>query len=98
MSVKKTYVKSRNICRARFQVPEKQADEICLVGDFNSWDTTATPMRKNRNGFSATLDLEPGREYQFRYLIDGERWENDDGADAIVPSPFPDAENSVIQA
>jgi hypothetical protein len=31
------------------------------------------------------LELEPGREYQFRYLINGEHWWNDWNADDYVP-------------
>jgi hypothetical protein len=30
------------------------------------------------------LDLEAGREYQFRYLIDELKWENDRNADKYV--------------
>jgi hypothetical protein len=30
------------------------------------------------------VELEPGRQYQFRYLLDGERWCNDWHADAYV--------------
>ena len=48
-------------------------------------------------GFSATLELEQGKEYQFRYLIDGESWLNDDEADKLSPTPFGDAQNSVIE-
>ncbi len=35
-------------------------------------------MRVLKNGdFSATLSLEAGKSYRFRYLLDGKRWEND---------------------
>jgi len=36
-----------------------------------------------------------GREYAFRYRVDGERWENDPGADKYVPNPF-GSDNSVV--
>ena len=38
--------------------------------------------------FSAKLELDAGREYQFRYLIDGSRWENDWKADKYIPAPY----------
>jgi len=67
------------------------------VGDFNNWDKKQTPMQKRSNGTrSAILELPAGREYQFRYLIDETRWENESEADKQVVSPFRDAENSVI--
>ena len=54
-------------------------------------------MKKQKSGaFSVKLTLESGREYQFRYLIDGKKWENDWKADKYVPAPFSDAENSVV--
>jgi hypothetical protein len=42
------------------------------------------------------LELEPGREYQFRYLLDKKIWENESDADKSVPTPYGDSENSVI--
>ena len=54
-------------------------------------------MKKSKSGaFTTTLDLEPGREYQFRYLLDEKIWGNDSDADKSVFSPYGDSENSVI--
>jgi hypothetical protein len=51
-------------------------------------------MKKMKNGsFTITLDLEPGREYQFRYLIDDVVWENDWNADKYTKSPYGDSDN-----
>jgi 1,4-alpha-glucan branching enzyme len=67
------------------------------VGEFNGWSTTAHPMKRLKNGgFTATLDLEKGREYQFRYLLGQQHWENDSEADRQVPTPYGDSHNSVI--
>ena len=49
-----------------------------------------------RGAFTITLDLDIGREYQFRYLVDGTEWKNDEAADRYVPSPYPGVENSVV--
>ena len=46
--------------------------------------------------FSVKLNLEAGKEYQFRYLLDGQKWENDWNADKYVPAPYSNAENSVV--
>jgi hypothetical protein len=54
-------------------------------------------MRKLKNGsFTVTIDLEPDREYQFRYLLDDKTWENDYEADRYAPTPYADSENSVV--
>jgi 1,4-alpha-glucan branching enzyme len=69
---------------------------VTIVGDFNNWDKEATPMKKLKNGdFTITLGLASGREYRFRYLIDGKIWENDWCADKYVKNPY-GAEDSVV--
>lgn len=100
MSIKKEYPRNKKICRVTFEVPEfvgNGAQKACVVGEFNNWSITATPMRRGRNGlFSATLDLQKGHEYQFRYLVDEDLWENENEADKVAPTPFGNALNSVI--
>jgi 1,4-alpha-glucan branching enzyme len=95
--LKKEYLKTRPICKVTFTLPEDiKAETAYLVGDFNEWSETKTPMRKLKNSrFTATLELEKGREYQFRYLVNGEEWQNDWHADKYVPNPFGE-ENSVV--
>jgi 1,4-alpha-glucan branching enzyme len=90
--LKKRYVKSRKIAKVTFELPAAElpegikAESVYLVGEFNDWDSTATLMPRAKGGtFRVTLELEPGREYQFRYLVNGEHWHNDWQADAYVP-------------
>jgi hypothetical protein len=53
-------------------------------------------MKRQKNGtFAASLSLERGREYQFRYLLDGDRWENDWQADKYLRNAF-GSDNSVV--
>ena len=100
MSTKKNYLKSRPVCKVTFSLPQeavKTAKTVHLVGAFNDWDEAGHPMRKQKDGsFSATLELEKGHEYQFRYLIDGSKWENDWNADRYVPSGLDVCDNSVV--
>ncbi len=93
--LKKQYIKSRKVCKVTFELPDAElpepivADSVHLVGEFNDWDPTATPMPRGRGGiYRVTLELEPGREYQFRYLVNGEHWCNDWHADAYVSGGF----------
>ena len=98
--MKKQYSKDRKTCKVTFRLPKeavKNAKTVHLVGEFNLWDITANPMKLMKNGaFQVTLQLEAGRSYQFRYLIDENKWENDWEADQYVPSSFGAAENSVV--
>lgn len=82
-------------------MPESQGNgalKVHVVGDFNNWSTTATPMKPSRRGvFTTSLDLAPGRRYQFRYLFDGQHWDNELECDGFADTPYADARNSIIQ-
>ena len=58
------------------------ADRVHLVGDFNGWDRESLPLRQNgHEDWQVELELEQGRKYRFRYLVDGDHWRNDRHAD-----------------
>ncbi len=100
MSIKKQYIKGKDLCKVTFTLLKeavKSAKRVYIVGEFNDWNIYATPMKKQKNGaFTVTLNLEKGREYQFRYLIDEMVWENDWHADRYAPTPFGDCDNSIV--
>ncbi len=98
--IKKEYLKSSPLCRVTFTLPKEataEAQGVALVGDFNNWDREATPMKRLKDGsFSITLDLQRDREYRFRYLIDGNRWENDWHADRYEKNRYGDDDSVVV--
>ena len=98
MSIKKQYLKTKNICKVTFTLDTavaKNAKKAFVVGEFNNWNEKASPLKKLKNGnFKTTIDLEKGKEFQFKYLIDGV-WANDDKADAYVPNEFSE-DNSIV--
>lgn len=99
MSLKKSFTKDGN-CKVTFTVSAEAAQgakTITLAGDFNSWSSTSTPLAKKSDGsFSVSVTLPADHEFQFRYLFDGNRWENDWSADKYVPAPFSNADNSIV--
>jgi len=100
MSLTKKPLKSRPVCKVTFSMPSNKvngADSVVLSGEFNGWSLETHPLKRKRDGtYAITLDLEPNQQYQFRYVIDGQRWENDDAADAYVPNDL-GTENSVLR-
>jgi 1,4-alpha-glucan branching enzyme len=98
--IRKKYLKSVPMCKVTFTLPKEAAPDarnVAVVGDFNGWDPVGTMMKKLKDGtFTATVDLEKDREYQFRYLVDSKKWENDWNADKYVPTPYGDGDNSVV--
>ncbi|MEM1323371.1 MAG: isoamylase early set domain-containing protein [Bacteroidota bacterium] len=100
MSLKKQFLKSKPVCKVTFSMPKEaavDANDVKVVGEFNDWDVeTAVPMKALKNGsFKAVVELEAGREYQFRYIVNGDTWANDAEADRYVPTPF-GVENGVV--
>lgn len=99
MSFKKQFLKSKPVCKVSFRLDSAEASgakKVQLLGDFNNWDKSTEPMTALKlNDFTATLELEAGKEFQFRYLIDGTEWKNDPQADSYVANSFGE-ENSVI--
>ncbi len=82
-----------------FVFPEEAADgavSVHLCGEFNEWSETSTPMFQADDGtFRVTMLLEAGQHYRYRYLVDGERWENDWNADDYVPNEYSGEDSSV---
>jgi len=97
MSLKKKFSDAR--CRVTFTLPKEAtlgASDVKLVGEFNEWNTkNAIKMKPVKSNFEAIVDLPSGRDYQFRYLINGCVWENDWNADNYVSTPF-GVDNSVV--
>ena len=98
--IEKKYLKTKPECKVKFALSADivgNASNIAVVGDFNNWDASANPMRKQKSGiFASTLSLEIDNAYQFRYVIDGDKWVNDDMADDYVCSPISHETNCLI--
>ena len=47
------------------------AESVSLAGDFNGWDSAATPMRRTPDGrWMASLELHHGH-HQYLFVVDG---------------------------
>lgn len=100
MALYKAYPKKGKTCKVTFELPVEATmgvNTISLVGDFNNWDSSTHVLSKNKEGlYSITVVLDQGKEYQFRYLMDDFRWENDWAADKYLPSAHGNVDNSVV--
>lgn len=93
--LKKRRFAKENVVKVTFTLPAEVArDSVRLVGEFNGWEGTRLDRQKD-GSWRTTVALSPGREYEFRYLIDEQRWMNDPGADRYVSNPFGE-DNSVV--
>ncbi len=100
MCIQKMIIPDKGVCKITFTLTDTLVDhpkEAALVGDFNGWNPEKNSMKKSQNGWlEDTIELPLGRDYQFRYLIDKNTWENDWQADAYVAGPYGETCNMVI--
>lgn len=70
----------------RFEVHLPPAARVNLVGDFNGWDRTATPMRFDsvRQRWTAEVVLPPGR-HAYALVVDDSTWATDPDAARTAP-------------
>ena len=86
----KQYAKNNKTCKVTFELPaEAGLSKGTLVGDFNEWNEEATPLKRRKDGtLYATVSLEAGRSYRFRYRSEDGTWHNDWNADAYETNAF----------
>jgi 1,4-alpha-glucan branching enzyme len=79
--------KGRKSKKVTFSLSAPQATSVSLAGDFNDWNTTAHPMKRDKEGiWKASLNLAQGT-YEYRFFVDGE-WQNDPTCTDCVGNPF----------
>ena len=73
------------------------AARVTLVGDFNDWDPTATPLvasRQRAGLWTVEVPLAPG-PHEYAFLLDGSRWMTDPAAPVAADGEF-GTPNSVL--
>jgi hypothetical protein len=72
-----------------FSLPaDVKADRVALCGEFNDWSVESTTLNHQGDGtWSATVPLVPGT-YRYKYLLDGETWENGSDADRYEENAY----------
>ncbi|MFC3811517.1 isoamylase early set domain-containing protein [Lacihabitans lacunae] len=99
MALAKQFLKTKPVCKVSFELTpdEVQGTAVSILGDFNDWKASETLLKKQKNGnFKTTLEFPVGQEIQFRYLVDGQNWLNDQSADKFVESGVSNDQNSVV--
>lgn len=68
----------------RFTLVHPEAHRVALVGDFNGWSPSATPLTgEGTDGvWTASVPLPAGR-HEYAFIVDGERWVSDPYASTV---------------
>ncbi len=85
--LKKRFFKTKDDCEITFEIEAEGAEQVELVCESNGWQPIAM-KRVKRGPFKTRVRLPKDARYQFRYRVDGQRWINDDAADAYWPNEF----------
>lgn len=73
----------------RFVLIAPSATRVALVGDFNDWDRSATPLAPTGAGgaWSAAVVLPPGR-HEYAFIVNGVTWMADPSTPVTVHDDF----------
>jgi len=76
-----------------FVQPAREAQQVAVAGDFNDWNPSRTPLRRDENlgVWQACVPIPPGR-YRYRLVIDG-RWIQDPHNATVESNPFGELNN-----
>ena len=97
MITKKLSPKGQSV-RVTFALPAENAQRsVAIAGSFNEWSESKHAMKldKKRGVWTRNISFRPGTRVEFRYFVDGVRWENDAEADGTAGTPY-FSENSVL--
>lgn len=80
----------------RFFFYSTKVKSVAITGSFNNWSSTADPLydRDGTGMWTIMLPLAGGR-YEYKFIIDGEKWISDPGNGEIADDGF-GGNNSVI--
>jgi 1,4-alpha-glucan branching enzyme len=79
--------KNPKLMKTEFSLSAPQAKSVFVAGNFNQWNLSAHPLKRDKKGvWKISLTLGPG-QYEYRFLVDGE-WQNDPGCYSLIENPF----------
>jgi 1,4-alpha-glucan branching enzyme len=79
--------KNPKLMKTEFSLSAPQARSVFLAGDFNQWNPSSHPLKKDKQGvWKVSLPLDPG-QYEYRFLVD-EEWQNDPNCSSFVENRF----------
>ena len=78
-----------------FSLESPDTKEVILMGDFNEWDATKHPMKKDNDGiWRKIVMIYPGR-YEYQFLVDG-KWLNDPQNEKICQNCYGTYNNYIV--
>lgn len=87
--INKRFFKTKDEVEVTFELPQEHANNsVALVADFLDWQPMLMKKVAKSKSFKFKTRLPKDQQFEFRYLIDNERWINDPSADQYKPNGF----------
>jgi 1,4-alpha-glucan branching enzyme len=87
--IQRQVLKKADRVKVTFVLPPEEAEgAVAVLGDFNDWDGGGLPLRRSGAEWKASVTLDAGQRYAFRYRRSNGEWFNDPDADGYEPNEF----------
>ncbi len=93
--LKKRFFKTKEEVEVTFELDGDNYESVQIAGEFNNWTPEAMALVKSSGQFKFKARLPKSKQIQFRYLLNGDTWENDPQADSYVANEY-GSDNSVV--
>ncbi len=86
--IQKTYMKTKDQCKVKFSLITDNADKVEIRGLNDDWETPIVMSKKKGGVFECVQTLPRNTQHEFKYLVDGTEWRNDQDADGQAPNEY----------
>lgn len=94
--INKRFFKTKDEVEVTFELDAEQVgNSVSIVADFLDWKPTQMKKVVRSKSYKFKTRLPKNSQFEFRYLIDEEKWINDPSADQYRPNGFGE-DNSLI--
>jgi len=87
--INKRFFKTKDEVEVTFEVAENEVGQsVAIVADFLDWEPTEMKRVAKSKSFKFRTRLPKDSQFEFRYLVDNEKWINDANADCYQPNGY----------
>lgn len=91
----KRFFKTNHETEVAFEHNSDVSNRVALIAEFNNWQPVSMQYSKKYKAFRTKVRLPINCDYQFRYLINNQVWQNDHQADRYLINRF-GIDNSIV--
>lgn len=75
--------------RLQFVFHDDSASSVSVAGEFNAWNQLATPLKRDNRGlWSTEIELPRAGRFEYKFIINGQRWIEDPSNGMKAPDDF----------